>query len=103
MPVGAGRLSGGVGRREPVTLRISLLMSLLMREMWLLLHHTGLYTVMGFKILRTGSLSNCRLLTINRFPSFYSKGLMSITKSKKGFADYPGIPRTGSHEPVRTP
>ena len=28
---------------------------------------------------------------------------MSITKSKKGFADYPGIPRTGLHEPARTP
>ena len=27
---------------------------------------------------------------------------MSITKSKNGFADYTGIPRTGSHEPVRT-
>ena len=28
---------------------------------------------------------------------------MFITKSKNGFADYPGIPRTDSHEPVRPP
>ena len=28
---------------------------------------------------------------------------MSITKSKNGFADYPDIPRTGSHKLVRTP
>ena len=30
-------------------------------------------------------------------------GLMSITKGKNRFADYHGIPRTGSREPVRTP
>ena len=54
---------------------------------------------MGFKILRTGSPLN--LLPINRFPHFYNKDLMSITKSKNGFADYPDIPRTGLHEPVR--
>ena len=40
---------------------------------------------------------------INRFPHFCNKSQMSITKSKNGFADYPGIPRTGSHEPERTP
>ena len=28
---------------------------------------------------------------------------MYITKSKNGFADYPGIPRTDSHELMRTP
>ena len=58
---------------------------------------------MGFKYLRTGSLLNYSLLTINRFPHFYSKGLMSITKNKNGFAKYPGILRTDSREPVRTP
>ena len=57
---------------------------------------------MEFKILRTGSLLNCTYDTINRFPYFYNKDLTSITKSKNGFAVYPSIPRTGSHELVRT-
>ena len=42
------------------------------------------------------------VVTINRFPHFYNKGLMSITKSKNGFADYPSIPKMGLHEPMRT-
>ena len=41
-------------------------------------------------------------VTINRFPHFYNKGLMSKTKSKNGFADYSSIPKMGLHEPVRT-
>ena len=38
----------------------------------------------------------CIALTNNRLSH---KGLMSVKKSKNGFADYPDIPRTGSREP----
>ena len=41
MPVGIGRLSAGVGRRRPVTIRNASLMAGSMRRVWALRHHTG--------------------------------------------------------------